>query len=136
MKKWVVLIIACLFTNILAQTNISPQFSELKGMEDQLGNTHLFYRIYEDTTWGEYYFSESNNIYKYSVSTGTDSFFLGDYAYGNENGQYFFRVNDYDFWDENEYKYIYWQLGNRYNWTKSDKNFKIYAWWLYLGYNF
>ena len=41
MKKWVVLIIACLFTNILSQTNISPQFSELKGMEDQLGKNKL-----------------------------------------------------------------------------------------------
>src|SRR3990170_4962485 len=107
MKKWVVFLFTIILTNSFSQTNVSPQFSELKGMEDQLGNTHLFYRIYKDTTWGEYYFSESNNIYKYNVSTGTDSFFLGDYAYGNENGQYFFRVNDYDFWDDNEYKYIY-----------------------------
>ena len=41
MKKWVVLIIACLFTNILSQTNISPQFSELKGMEDQQGKSNV-----------------------------------------------------------------------------------------------
>ena len=41
MKKWVVFIIACLFTNILSQTNISPQFSELKGMEDQQGKSNV-----------------------------------------------------------------------------------------------
>lgn len=44
MKKWVVLIIACLFTNILSQTNISPQFSELKGMEDQQGKSNVVTR--------------------------------------------------------------------------------------------
>jgi len=41
MKKWVVFIIACLFTNILSQTKISPQFSELKGMEEQQGKNNL-----------------------------------------------------------------------------------------------
>jgi hypothetical protein len=41
MKKWVVLIIACLFTNILSQTNVSPHFSELKGMEDQQRKSNL-----------------------------------------------------------------------------------------------
>ena len=30
-----------LFTNFLSQTNVSPQFSELKGMEDQLGKGNL-----------------------------------------------------------------------------------------------
>ncbi|MDZ7622903.1 MAG: hypothetical protein U5J96_00425 [Ignavibacteriaceae bacterium] len=63
MKKWVVLIIACLFTNILSQTNISPQFSELKGMEDQLGNTHLFYRIYTVLLGQIFFLSKTNNIY-------------------------------------------------------------------------
>ena len=41
MKKWVVIIIASLFTNILSQTNVSPHFSELKGLEDQLGKNTL-----------------------------------------------------------------------------------------------
>lgn len=41
MKKWVVLIIACLFTNILSQTNILPQFSELKENEDQQGKSNV-----------------------------------------------------------------------------------------------
>ena len=39
MKKWVALLFVCIFANSFSQTNVSPQFSELKGMEDQLGTT-------------------------------------------------------------------------------------------------
>jgi len=41
MKKWVVFLIAFLSLNSFSQTNISPQFSELKGMEDQQVKTNL-----------------------------------------------------------------------------------------------
>jgi len=45
MKRWVVFLLIFFSLNNFSQTNISPQFSELMGMEDQQGNTHLFYRI-------------------------------------------------------------------------------------------
>ncbi len=38
MKKWVALLFVCIYANSFSQTNISPQFSELKGMEDQQGD--------------------------------------------------------------------------------------------------
>jgi hypothetical protein len=41
MKKWVVLLFICCLANNFSQTNVSPQFSELKGMEDQQGKNHL-----------------------------------------------------------------------------------------------
>jgi len=41
MKKWVVFLFVTLITNSFSQTNISPQFSELKGMEDQQVKTNL-----------------------------------------------------------------------------------------------
>jgi hypothetical protein len=115
--KRITLLIFLLQTTLYSQ-NISPQFSELKGMEDQSANTHLFYRIYEKTTWGEYYFSQSNHIYRFDIISGSDSFFLAHYAYENETGVGFRRVNDYDFWNSNVHEYIYCgTAGNFYPYT-------------------
>jgi len=41
MKKWAALFFICCLSNNFSQTNISPQFSELKGMEDQQGKSNL-----------------------------------------------------------------------------------------------
>jgi hypothetical protein len=106
MKKWVVLIIACLFTNILSQTNISPQFSELKGMEDQLGDTHLFYRIYEYFS-NQYVISEKKNIFHLDLSSGSDTLFLSDSRLEAPTGNYFNWVSDLDFWNNNPSEFIY-----------------------------
>jgi hypothetical protein len=102
MKKWVVYLIAALLTNSFSQTNVSPQFSELKGMEDQLGNTHLFYRIYTAGygTMGYYY---SNNIYRLNPVSGEDNFFLGEGGFADQ----FDQVNDYEFWKNDYNRYIY-----------------------------
>ena len=102
MKKWAAFLFICYLTNSFSQTNISPQFSELKGMEDQLGNTHLFYRIYTAGygTMGYYY---SNNIYRLNPVSGEDNFFLGDGGFAD----LFNQVNDYEFWDNDYNRYIY-----------------------------
>jgi len=106
MKKWAAILFVCLFTNNFSQTNISPQFSELKGIEDQLGNTHLFYRIYEYFS-NQYGFSQDNSIYHFIPATTIDSLFLSDYIYSSpvmEAGRF---VYDYDFWGENFNEYIF-----------------------------
>jgi hypothetical protein len=41
MKKWVALFFVCIYANSFSQTNISPQFSELKGIEDQQVKSNL-----------------------------------------------------------------------------------------------
>ena len=41
MKKWVIILFICCFTNSFSQTNISPNFSKLKGMEGQQGKSNL-----------------------------------------------------------------------------------------------
>jgi len=41
MKKWVVILFICYLANNFSQTNISPQFSELKGMEDHQDKSNL-----------------------------------------------------------------------------------------------
>ena len=106
MKKWAAILFVCLFTNNFSQTNVSPQFSELKGIEDQLGNTHLFYRIYEYFS-NQYGFSQDNSIYHFIPATTIDSLFLSDYIYSSpvmEAGRF---VYDYDFWDENFIEFIF-----------------------------
>ena len=80
MKKWVVTLFICLSANSFSQTNISPQFSELKGMEDQLGNTHLFYRIYNSYSNDPFY-DTRNHIYHFDLENFSDSLFLSDYAH-------------------------------------------------------
>ncbi|MCU0414552.1 MAG: T9SS type A sorting domain-containing protein [Ignavibacteriaceae bacterium] len=107
MKKWVVLIIACLFTNILSQTNISPQFSELKGMEDQLGNTHLFYRIYSLNENFPIYFYTYNDVYHLDLNSFSDSLFLRDYIESNPVMFNSIQVKDYGFWNNQTDKFIY-----------------------------
>ena len=78
MKKWVAFLFICFLANSFSQTNISPQFSELKGMEDQLGNTHLFYRIYEEFS-NQYDFSMDNNIYHWDLVNVMIHYLLRDY---------------------------------------------------------
>lgn len=102
MKNWIVLFFICCLANNFSQTSISPQFSELNGMEDQFGNTHLFYRIYTSGygTMGNYY---SNSIYRLNPVSGDDNFFLGDGGFADQ----FDQVNDYEFWENDFNRYIY-----------------------------
>ena len=107
MKNRVVIFSLFLFTNIFSQTTVLPQFSELKGKEDENNNTYLFYRIYETTNWGEDYFLLKNDIYKFDLSTGVDSLLFTDRAGWDENGTDFHHVDDYDFWNSDVNKYIF-----------------------------
>ncbi len=106
MKKWVALLFVCIFANSFSQTNISPQFSELKGMEDQLGNTHLFYRIYSSYSNDPFY-DVSNDIYHFDLTTLLDSLFLEDYSHSDPVMSFFRSVNDYAFWNYDFTKYIF-----------------------------
>ena len=44
---FIVILLLVLHAALSAQ-NVSPQFSELKGMEDEQNNTHLLYRVYSN----------------------------------------------------------------------------------------
>jgi len=106
MKKWTTfLFICCLATNF-SQTNISPQFSELKGMEDQLGSTHLFYRIYTSFENPPVY-DWSNHIFHLDLSTGIDTLYIS--SSGHEDPAYNFNkwVSDVDYWNNNPTEFIY-----------------------------
>lgn len=93
---------------VLYPQNVSPQFSELKGIEDQLNNTNLLYRIYSS-------YSDSNinsanrSIYNFNPVTLTDTIFLldGFSCSGGIFPGYGKTVNSYDFWNNDLTKYIY-----------------------------
>ena len=106
MRKWVVLFVICCFTNSFSQTNVSPQFSELKGMEDQQGNTHLFYRIFSET-YGVNSNSRNNDIYRLSINSMVDTIFLHDWLYSSPVMESAKFVYDYNFWNENYSEYIF-----------------------------
>ncbi|MCH7962845.1 MAG: hypothetical protein IH852_02805 [Bacteroidetes bacterium] len=75
-----IIIIILLSAAATHSQNVSPQFSELKGMEDQSGNTHLFYRIYT-TSYDSvnYWTNSSNNIYHFDLLNQQDTLFLESY---------------------------------------------------------
>jgi hypothetical protein len=106
MKKWVALFFICFITSIFPQIIISPQFSELKGMEDQQSNTNLFYRIYT------YYenpptYQWSNHIYHWELSSGIDTLFLSDSGIESPPYNYNHWVSDVDYWNNNPAEFIY-----------------------------
>jgi len=100
--KFVVCLV--LFLNTFSFGQSFPHIFELRGLEDSLNNTHLFYRyVYpNDHCW-------SKSIYHIDVVNNIDTFFIYDSGYevfpgyGCE-GDY---VNDYEFFNNNFSKYIY-----------------------------
>jgi len=104
MKKWAALIFVFFITNCFSQTNISPQFSELKRMEDQQGNTHLLYRIYlyqPGGPLGDYY---ENSIYHFDLESEADTLFLFE---GGRIGDQVIRIIDVGYWNNNPAEFIY-----------------------------
>ena len=106
MKKWVALFFICSLASISPQITISPQFSELKGMEDQQGNTHLFYRIQTDYSNPPVY-QWSNHIYHWDLNSGIDTFFLYDGGLESPPMNYNTWISDLDFWSNNPAEFIY-----------------------------
>jgi len=97
-----ILILGLLFISNLSAQNYYT-FTELKGIEDQLNNTQLFYRKFTsgyDSTVGYYY---SNSIYHLDPVMEIDTLLLIDGGFGD----WFNEINDYDFWKNDYQKYIY-----------------------------
>ena len=106
MKKWAIFLFASLSINSFSQTNISPQFSELKGMEDQQGNTHLFYRIYTSFENPPLY-QWSNNIYHWDLLANIDTLFISASGYEDPFNSFNTWITDVDYWNNNPAEFIY-----------------------------
>lgn len=90
--------------NCISFSQSYPHLFELRGLEDSLGNTHLFYRYGYPQMSGCW----AKSIYHLNVISGSDTFFIYDAASDpigeGCDGQY---VYDYDFFDNDPAKYIY-----------------------------
>ena len=98
MKKTAFLLILLLTSSIFAQQKYYT-FSELKGMEDNNGETQLFYRLYfyqhRNAPMDDY---EENSIYHLDTKNNSDSLLLFD---GGTLFNSFKSITDYEFWDNN-----------------------------------
>ena len=98
-------VLSLLLHTALSAQNISPQFSELMGMEDAQGNTHLLYRIrsYESSF---NYVSAKNDIYNLVPGTALDTIIFHDgYTCGPYMG-WGTIILDYDYWNSDLSKFI------------------------------
>ena len=104
--KACLLFVLFIFTPITFSQNV-PHLFELRGLEDSLGNTHLFYRYGLDRgpsiidCW-------SKSIYHFDLHTNNDTLFIEDVAqwdpFGGCQGTSIF---DYEFFNNDAAKYIY-----------------------------
>ena len=87
----------------------AQRFSALDGMEDQNGNTHLFYRIYNNI--GIVNDSITNNVYHWNLAANTDTLYFIDYYFSNPNTipPYSFDITQgFKFFNNNPDQYIRW----------------------------
>ena len=104
MKKTIVILF--LFCSTIYYAQMDKKFVELRGIEDSLGTTHLYYRMsyYIEIGIGTYYYY--HNIYHINRQNQTDVLFLSDYRSGYSSGQGIL-VSGYEFWNNDPTKYIY-----------------------------
>ena len=98
-----------LLSFVLSQNIYSQTFSELKGFEDQPGNTHLFYRIYQELQYPDE-LQINNILYHWNLNNNTDTLFFNAYSripYNIADPGYSIDIPAYDFWSLNPDKYIY-----------------------------
>ena len=96
MKRLLLLLTFILSTPLFSQ-NKNYTFSELRGMEDKNGNTHLFYREGVDI-------NIFNPVYHFDIVSNSDSVLIdswfGSYPWTDA-------IVDYDFFNSNPRKFIY-----------------------------
>lgn len=99
-----VLVLLILFQSLVSAQNVSPQFSELKGMEDAQGNTHLFYRIYSYEEIQPFGFYEDNSLYHLDIYDQMDTLFIRES--GSDISAHIY-LNDYKIINFNPMHFIY-----------------------------
>jgi hypothetical protein len=101
----IAVIILCSFRSVVYAQNVSPHFSEIRGMEDNQGNTHLLYRIYTYQQ-GPDFQAGTNNIYNLVPGTSIDTIYFYDYFSCGPFIDYGITILDYDYWDNDLTKFI------------------------------
>ncbi|MDT3695736.1 MAG: T9SS type A sorting domain-containing protein [Ignavibacterium sp.] len=107
MKKFGLLffvVLSLTFSSQLSAQNVSPHFSELKGMEDAQGNTHLLYRIYSYQILQPFGFYEDNSLYHFDLGNQKDTLFIRE---SGSNISAHIYIDDYKIIDFNPIHYIF-----------------------------
>ena len=119
--KFLLIVINLFLFNI----SIAESFSELRGMEDISGNTHLFYRLHYaiPAPFGD---GSNQSIYHYDLSNMIDTLFLEDYVSPQDLPWPYYgggkEVADFEFWNQDPGQFIYcgfsWatDIGSGYIW--------------------
>ncbi len=100
MRTWILVVFAMMIGQVFGQ--VDTTFSNLRGLDDAAGNTHLFYRKLVRS----YY--QKNSVYHLDLAAKIDTFFLyegEDWSF--EYDKRYTSVADYEFWDNNPGLYIY-----------------------------
>lgn len=110
MKK--ILMILIIFSSLLFSQQKYYTFSELRGMQDSSGNTHLFYRLHYSLDSGSSHYTE-NSIYHLDLQNKIDTLFLFDGGgwISSSDIPEFSHIVDYEFWNNDPAKFIYSGIG-------------------------
>jgi len=98
-------LILLLFPSILfSQNKIQyDHFSNLFGLEDSSGSTHIFYRQYLEIPDQAYY----NDIFHFNLKSNTDELFLNSRAFITQSFELDTTISDISFWNGDLDNFIY-----------------------------
>lgn len=103
MKRLILVFVLVLSTALPSQ--VDTTFSELRGMDDSSGSTHLFYRKYSYQDLNGYW-KKHNDVYHFDLAAQSDTLMFEDHFYNTSisfGGQ---TTNDFEFWNNDPSKYI------------------------------
>jgi hypothetical protein len=101
-----ILLLLLFYIPVVFCQSTDTTITELRGIEDQNGNTHLFYRI--NLSWGNDNNGGFNkSIYHLDLYTNSDSLFLSSTGLMNQLFFYHTYIYDYEFWHNDPLEYIF-----------------------------
>jgi hypothetical protein len=72
----IIMVLLVIIFNFSFAQNIPLHITGIRGVEDNYGNTHLFYKIYERIDSPPYFSFTDNSVYHFDFNSQTDSLFI------------------------------------------------------------
>jgi len=113
MKTNILLLFVLLSFTAFPQIMEGPYINELKGIEDNKGNTHLFYRIHYLKNSFSYPANDesTDSIYHFDISSNKNTNFLPSFSFHKGSLEGFYITSDYKFWNNDPTKFIFCGIG-------------------------
>jgi hypothetical protein len=103
MRRRVAVFILILLTSLSSQ--VDTTFSELRGIDDSSGATHLFYRKYSYQSFSPYWIRH-NDIYHFDLATQSDTLMFRDYFDNTFTSFGGVAAKDFEFWQNDPAQFI------------------------------